>query len=207
MLDWIICLGLTPGEQGGSLDDNFPYSYLFRFIMIDEQLEDISYFLTIGIIPKGYTIAQKKKLVVKAIAYQLIVGQFYNLGVNDILRRCILKHEREEVMKDAHEGTTEGHYVGKLTTHKIMQVVLWWPTIFRDTKDYCDNYDVCQRVGKTSRRDEMPLNMKITLQPFDKWDIDFIRPINPLARRSDVTYIITTIDYLTRWAKATVVKD
>ena len=44
---------ITLGEQGASLDDTLLDSYLFRIIMVDEQLEDISYFLTIGIVPKG----------------------------------------------------------------------------------------------------------------------------------------------------------
>lgn len=34
--------------QGGILDDNLQNVYLFRVTMIDEQLEDITYFLRIG---------------------------------------------------------------------------------------------------------------------------------------------------------------
>ena len=53
----------------------------------------------------------------------------------------------------------------------------------------------------------MPLKPQVTLQAFDKWAIDFVGPINPLGKQTDVRYIITTIDYLTRWAKETPVKD
>jgi transposase InsO family protein len=34
-----------------------------------------------------------------------------------------------------------------------------------------------------------------------------VGPINPLAKRTTKRYIITTTKYLTRWAKATLVKD
>ena len=61
-------------------------------------------------------------------------------------------------MKDAHEGIYRGHYEGKVTMHKIMHIVLSWLTIFRDTKEYCEGYDICQRVGKSSIGDEMQLN-------------------------------------------------
>jgi hypothetical protein len=66
-------------------------------------------------------------------------------------------------MRDAHEGIMVGHYVGKKTTSKIMCGGLWWPTIFIHTKEYYESYDVCQRVGKPSKRDEMPLNPQVML--------------------------------------------
>jgi len=66
---------------------------------------------------------------------------------------------------------------------------------------------MCQRIGKPSRRDEMSLVPQVTLQTVDLWAIDFVGPIKPPRKRIGVRYIITTIDYLTRWAKAQLVRD
>ena len=47
----------------------------------------------------------------------------------------------------------------------------------------------------------------MTLQAFEKWVVDFVGPINPLGKHTGARYIITVIEYLTRWAEARVVKD
>ena len=47
------------------------------------------------------------------------------------------------ILSEAHVGVTGGHYVGKETMRKILQAMLWWPTLHADTKDYCRSCDVC----------------------------------------------------------------
>jgi hypothetical protein len=66
---------------------------LFRIEAILEYLEDIAIFLNTGAYPETYSATQKFHMVVRAADYQLIVGQFYKLGLYNILRQCVLDHE------------------------------------------------------------------------------------------------------------------
>jgi hypothetical protein len=76
-------------------------------------------------------------MVVRARDYQLIVVHLYKMGLDNILGRCVLEHERPRILAEAYEGITRGHYAGKDIVQKGLHVGLWWPTIHEDAKDYC----------------------------------------------------------------------
>jgi transposase InsO family protein len=115
--------------------------------------------------------------------------------------------KRPLILAEEHEGITGGHYAGKETMQKILRAGLWWPTLHKDAKEYYRSCDICQRVGKPSRRDEMPLAPQLTLHEFEKWAIDFVGPINPLGKCTGARYIIIDTEYLTIWVEAREVKD
>lgn len=103
------------GEEPTSLQDGIPDVQLFVVTMVDDFFIDIAEYLSFGVATNHYTVEQKKKLVVRASYYQLIAGQLYKLGLDDILHRCILDHEKTIVLEEAHRGILGGHYVGKAT--------------------------------------------------------------------------------------------
>ena len=92
-----------------------PDAQLFSIQITDEYYEDIIHFLTTRWTPLEFTKQQKKQLVVKATDFTLIAGQLYKLGLDEVLCRCMMLHEKEAIIREAHSSTVGGHFAGKPT--------------------------------------------------------------------------------------------
>jgi len=86
------------GESSWCLNDELPDVKLFHIEAVPDQLDEITKFLILGKAPMEYTPTQCHQLVTRSSNYQLIIGQLYNLGVDGILRRCALYHERDPIL-------------------------------------------------------------------------------------------------------------
>ena len=91
---------------------------------------------------------KKQILAMKAALYSLINGFLYKIGLDDILRRCVLEHEINNIMYEAHYGPAGGHFQVDTTTKKIQQSRLWWPTLYKDCKKFVIQCDRCQRLDR-----------------------------------------------------------
>jgi hypothetical protein len=119
------------------MDDILSDAHLFAVKMVDDYFTKIGNFLSIGMAPSDLTVAHKKQLVLKASKYQLITENIYKLGADGILRRYVLENERPMILSEAHKGIARGYYVGKATSHKILCIGIWKPTLHKDAKEYC----------------------------------------------------------------------
>ena len=54
-------------------------------------------------------------------------------------------------------------------------------------------------MGQPNRLDQMPLQPKLVVEPFDRWALDFVCPINPHSRQK--SYILVCTDYMTKWVE------
>lgn len=130
--------------------------------------------------------------------------KLFKLGLDQILRRSVREEDVFDILLACHDTPCGGHFVAKRTTFRVLEVGYYWPTLHQDARIYTCQCDQCQRMGKPSPRNEMPLQSQVTLMPIDKWGMDFIRPIDPPSEHKK--YIIVCTGYLTKWAKTKVVK-
>ncbi|WKA02131.1 hypothetical protein VitviT2T_020354 [Vitis vinifera] len=63
----------------------------------------------------------------------------------------------------------------------------------------CRSCDRCQRLGKLTKRNQMPMNPTLIVELFDVWGIDFMGPF-PMSFGN--SYILVGVDYVSKWVEA-----
>ena len=126
------------------------------------------------------------------------------MGKAGVLRRCLEGEQRENMLKEAHEGTSRGHMAGDVMTRRLLQARYCWDTMFKDAQNWTKSCDICQRMGKPTDRDMGPLRPIQSLAPFMKWGIDFM---GPFKHSRKFKYIVAATNYVTKWVEARALTD
>ena len=82
---------------------------------------------------------------------------------------------------------------------KVLQSGFCWPSLFKDAYTMCKSYNKCQRLGKLTHKNMMPLNPILIVDLFYVWGIDFMGPF-PMS--FGYSYILVGVDYVSKWVKA-----
>ena len=80
-----------------------------------------------------------------------MAGYLFHTGIDQQIRCCVSKDDIYEILKAAHDGPCGGNSVDKITGHKVLQMGYYWPSIFRDARDYIRRCDSCQRSSLENR--------------------------------------------------------
>jgi len=108
---------------------------------------------------------------------------------------------RDGVMQLAHDVPMSGHLGVRKTTDRLW-ADFYWPGISGDVRRYCSSCDACQRSMPKGKQAKAPLGKVPSVEtPFEKIGIDLIGPIEPSSERG-YRYILTVVDYATRYPEA-----
>nr|CAN81251.1 hypothetical protein VITISV_031915 [Vitis vinifera] len=127
--------------------------------------------------------------------------------VADHLSRLVIAHDShglpinddfpEEYLMSIEVAPWYSHIANYLVTGEVPS--FWWPSLFKDAHTMCKGCDRCQRLGKLTRRNMMPLNPILIVDVFDVWGIDFMGPCPMSFGHS---YILVGVDYVSKWVEA-----
>ncbi|XP_025084054.1 uncharacterized protein LOC112558046 [Pomacea canaliculata] len=116
------------------------------------------------------------------------------------------KEKRVEVMRLAHEGIFSAHH-GVAATRERVTAEFYWPGVADDVQRYVRSCDICQRTATRAHVKPAPLGeVPVIDEPFKRVAMDLVGPIKPATERGH-RYILTVVDYATRFAEATALKN
>jgi hypothetical protein len=81
----------------------------------------------------------------------------FRLGADGVLRRCIPREKRVEILSKCHSGEYGGHYGHFRTQAKVWATWFYWAEIHQDSKTYVTSCLECQRTGIISKTNAMPM--------------------------------------------------
>ena len=153
----------------------------------------------------------------KPIIRENYVGEFYKK--NGLLYRkhqetktgrsfnqlVVPKELRRQMMSVNHESAFSGHLGAKKTEVRILPN-FFWPGLRQDVIRFCRSCDVCQRTVKRGSVKKVPLgSMPLIDTPFKRVAVDIVGPIAPPSEAGH-PYILTLVDYATRYPEAVPLK-
>ena len=128
--------------------------------------------------------------------------------VGDEFRKQLVvpQTKRSDVLRLGHEGLMSAHMGVQKTTARITRD-FYWPGIIADIKRFVLSCDTCQKVQSRNSVRPAPLSEpQLISEPFKRVAMDLIGPIKPASTRGN-QYILTIIDYATRFADAAPLKN
>ena len=138
----------------------------------------------------------KRRVITERRKYYWDPPYLYRYGEDGVLRRCIPREEREEVLRKCHSSGYGGHYGHFRTQDKVCASGFYWPEMHEDVKRFVSTCPKCQRTGNISQRNAMPLNYNLQIDLFDVWGIDFM---GPFVNSHGFEHILVMVDYVSKW--------
>jgi len=171
------------------IDDSLRDDMLYGINRSDPWYIDIVNFMASGYVPPG---ENKRKLVQESCPH--IWDEPYLLRVcsGGLLKRCVLVEEGIKIIERCHSSPYGGHYGAFCTQAKIWQCGFFWPTMCKDTREFIQRCEPCQRHGNINTIDAMTLTNNLQVELFDVWVIDYMGSFLPSKK---CEYILVAVDY------------
>lgn len=85
------------------------------------------------------------------------------------------------ILSELHNGVRSGHFFIDIIIQILLDSRYWWFTIHKDVLHFCKSCDNCQKMNNLTRTNIAKLIAMLLEDPFMKWGLNFINPINSLS--------------------------
>ncbi|RVW47629.1 Retrovirus-related Pol polyprotein from transposon opus [Vitis vinifera] len=118
----------------------------------------------------------RKHFFAKIHAYYWEEPFLFKYCADQIIRKCVPEEEQQGILSHCHENACGGHFASQKTAMKVLQSGFTWPSLFKDSHIMCRSCDRCQRLGKLTKRNQMPMNPILIVDLFmfgvlTSWDL------------------------------------
>jgi transposase InsO family protein len=141
----------------------------------------------------------QKKIISESRKYFWDAPYLFKLSNDGVMRRCVPREGRVEILRKCHSAEYGGHYSHFRTQAKVWSSGFFWPEMHEDTKRYVASCSECQRTRNISQRNSMPLKYNLQIDIFDVWGIDFM---GPFINSFGFEYILVMVDYVSKCVEA-----
>jgi transposase InsO family protein len=180
------------------IEDKMRDDHLYRVLDKDTWMIDI--IRAIRKIPLDHIDKNsQRKIISESKKYFWDAPYLFKLGNGGVMRRCVPREERLEILRKCHSAEYSGHYSHFKTQAKVWSSGFYWPEMHEDTKRYVASCSECQRTGNISQRNSMPLKYNLQIDLFDVWGIDFM---GPFKNSHGHKHILFMVDYVYKWVEA-----
>ncbi|RVW33681.1 hypothetical protein CK203_111064 [Vitis vinifera] len=155
-------------------------------------------FLVTGEVPSEWSAQDKRHFFAKIHAYYWEEPFLFKYCADQIIRKCVPEQEQSGILSHCHDSACGGHFASQKTAMKVIQSGFWWPSLFKDAHSMCKGCDRCQRLGKLTRRNMMPLNPILIVDILCLGD----RLHGTISNVIWHSYILVGVDYVSKWVEA-----
>lgn len=111
---------------------------------------------------------------------------------------------RQQVIEFTHTSCGRGHFGIRKSLLQLRQRA-YWPSWKEDVRRYCQRCDPCARYRREKPPRQGLMQKPVVGEPMERFGIDITGP-HPISSRGN-KYILTAIDYFSRWAEAIPIRN
>ncbi|KAL3513380.1 hypothetical protein ACH5RR_026097 [Cinchona calisaya] len=183
-------------QEAVPINDQFSTELLMTLEVTHPWYADIVYYLVAKVVPFSTDINQMKKFFAELKYYFWEEPFLYHRCSDQVIRRCIPAEEVVDILHHCHASPVGGHHGGQRTAAKVLQCGCYWPSLFKDARDFVMQCNECQRTRNILRKNEMPLTNILVYEVFDVWGLDFMGPFSSSFSNK---FILVAVDYVSKW--------